>query len=327
MHYTHAKHGCLTNKLAATNYNFASCLILLLLIFSITPPLLADNKKIYTVAYAQDSMANDWRAAQTRVFQELFAHHPGIRFVHTDGQGQIAKQIIDIENFIHQKVDILLTAPRDSIAAIPAIKKALTENIPVILVTRSIQTNDYTSLVAPDDYQIARQAARFMAKKMGGKGKILILKGVPTTTTAIARTEGFLDEIKNYPGITISGIKTGNWQRADTIHAMEEAMQQGIPFDGIYAESDSMASGARFALKKAGINPAELVTVGIDYTSEARQAIISGEQSASFVYPLSAEETVATALKIINGEPAPKRVTVNSQMVTAENVQEIMPIF
>jgi ribose transport system substrate-binding protein len=166
-----------------------------------------------------------------------------------------------------------------------------------------------------------------MAKKMNYAGNILVLKGVPTATTAIARTKGFMNEIKKFPKINIVAIKDANYLRADAIKAIDSVLDEGKKFDAIYAQSDSMASGARIALKKAGIRPESKIIVGIDYINEAREAIRNGQQAASFLYPTSAKEAVETVVKILQGKKVARRVVVKSDMVTRKNVEKIDPIF
>jgi ribose transport system substrate-binding protein len=209
----------------------------------------------------------------------------------------------------------------------PVVSKAYKVGIPVVLLTRKTLAEDYNVFIAPDDKGIARQAARYMAEKLGGKGRILILKGVPTATTAIHRTDSFLEEIEKHKGIKIVSIKTANYLRGDAIKAIEEALKEGIKFDAIYAQSDSMAAGARMALKNAGIDPKKIIIVGIDYIKEARDAIRKGEQAASFTYPTCGKEGAQAVLKILKGEGLPKEIAVESVMVTKENAEEVEPIF
>ena len=285
------------------------------------------NNKIFTVGFAQDTMANDWRQAQVNKLIAEFEKYPNIKFIVTDAGGNSARQIQDIEDLAHQKVDVLITSPRNGAASTPAISRIYKQGIPIVLITRTITTDDYTTLVTPDDYQIAHDAAEFIAKKLSGKGKVLILRGVPTATTAMNRTKGFVDTIKQYPGIKVIAIKNGNYLRGDAIRATEEALLEKLQFDAIYAQSDSMASGARLALKKMGISPKSKLIVGIDYINEARNAIRSGEQSASFLYPTSAKQTADVVIKILHGKPVAKKITVKSQMITKDNVELVTPIF
>lgn len=285
------------------------------------------NKESFTVGFAQDTLANDWRKAQVNQLKAEFKKHPNIKFIVTDAGGKSAKQIHDIEELAHQKVDVLITSPRNGLASTPAIARVYKQGIPVVLITRTITTDDYTTLVTPDDSKIAAKAATYIAKKLSGKGNILMLRGVPTATTAIARTNGFLNRIKKYPGIEVTAIKDGNYLRGDAIRATEAAINEKIPFDAIYAQSDSMAAGARLALLKAGISPKNILIVGIDYISEAREAIRAGNQAATFLYPTCAKETADAVLKILHGKSVAKKIHVKSKMITIKNVNKISPIF
>ena len=285
------------------------------------------KNKSFTVGFAQDTLANDWRKAQVNKLKAEFKKHPNIKFIVTDAGGKSAKQIHDIEDLAYQKVDVLITSPRNGITSTPAIARIYKQGIPVVLITRSITTEDYTTLIAPDDYKIARNAADFIAKKLAGKGNVLILRGVATATTSIARTKGFLNRIKKYPGIKVAAIKDGNYLRGDAIRATEATINEKIPFDAIYAQSDSMAAGARLALQKAGISPKNKLIVGIDYISEAREAIRAGDQAATFIYPTCAKETADIVLRILHGKSVPTKIHVESKMITKENVNRITPIF
>lgn len=294
---------------------------------AVEPPPANAEKATFTVGFAQDTLANDWRMAQARALQVGFAAYPHIHFVYTDGKGSTAKQIQDVEDLIFSGVDVLITSPRDSRAMTPIISLAHARGIPVILLTRKIESDAYTTFIAPDDAAIARDAARYIAEKLGGEGGVLMLQGLPSASTAVARTNAFINELGNHPGVKLTAIKAANYLRSDAIKAVEEVLHQGISFDAIYAQSDSMASGARIALKKAGVDLNRILIVGIDYISEAREAIRSGQQSASFTYPNCADEAVKAVLAITEGKSVPKTIIVPSQRVTRDNVEQVAPLF
>ncbi|MGE0081883.1 MAG: substrate-binding domain-containing protein, partial [Thiohalomonadaceae bacterium] len=170
-------------------------------------------------------------------------------------------------------------------------------------------------------------AARHLAAVLTGRGDVLLLEGVPTATTAQLRTRGFLEELKAHPGLRLVGVKTAKYLRNDAIRAMEEVFHEGLHFDAIFSQSDSMASGARIALRGAGRDPRDVVIVGIDYIAEAREAIRNGEESASFTYPTCAPEAAKAIMDIVAGRPVPRHIAVPSQKVTRANVDRIAPIF
>lgn len=285
------------------------------------------GNRTFVVAFAQDQMTNDWRAAQVRDLKRAFAKYPFIRFVFTDSGGNTAQQIVDIESLAAQKVDLLITSPRDSTAMAPVISAVYRKGIPVVLLSRQVDGEDFTTFIGASNRDIGRKAAAHLAERLGGKGRILVLQHIPTTTPGRDRTEAFLEELAKHPGLAVADIKRADSLRALAIQKVEEALQEGLKFDAIYAQSDSMAAGARIALKAAGIDPASIPTVGIDFITEARDAIRAGEQDASFTYPTFGKEGAETAVRILRGEKVPKRIMVESVPVTRANVDSIEPIF
>lgn len=286
-----------------------------------------DHPGPIVVGFSQDTLANDWRLAQVNDFRRALARYPDVELRVTDAKGTTARQISDIENLVAGNVDVLVTSPRDGRAMMPVIARAYRAGIPVVLLTRQIEGSEYTSFISPDDAGIGRDAARHLADVLGGKGDVLMLEGVPTASTAILRTRGFREELKRYPKLRVVGVKTGNYLRNDAIRGVEEALHEGLHFDAIFAQSDSMASGARIALRGAGRDPAGVVIVGIDYIDEAREAIRKGEQSASFTYPTCAAEAAQVVMEIAAGRDVPRHIAVPSQKITRANVERVKPIF
>jgi ribose transport system substrate-binding protein len=303
---------------------------LLALALGAAPTLFANtsSKRKHVVAFAQDTMANDWRAAQVRDLQQALAVNPDVEFVFSDAGGDTARQVQDIENFAARGVDILITSPRDAELMREPIARVQRSGIPVILLSRRVNGEEFTHFVTADNRAIARQAAQYMAKRLKGKGRILMLQHIPTSTPGQLRTEGFLDELKKHPGLQIAAIKRADSQRALAIQKVEEALSENIPFDAIYAQSDSMALGAIMALKKAGLDPKRIPITGIDFISEARNAIRAGDMAASFTYPTFGKEGAEAALSLLRGgKPATRERIVPSITVTRDNVERVEPIF
>ncbi|MDH5324674.1 MAG: substrate-binding domain-containing protein [Gammaproteobacteria bacterium] len=283
--------------------------------------------KQFVVGFAQDTLSIDWRARQVNEVKQALATHPNVQFIVKDAGGHTEQQIRDVESLVNEGIDLLITSPRDAQSLAPIISKTYLKGIPVILLSRKVNTEDYTTFIGPDDVAIGVKAARRLANKLNGKGKIIMLSGIPTTTTAMERAIGFRNGLIAFPGLQIVAEKYANYQRSDAIQAMEGIIESGVRFDAIYAQSDSMATGARMALLQAGIKPSSKQIIGGDYIKEARQAIRIGEQDATFTYPTGGKEGALFALKILNGKKVPKHVALPSVIVDKSNVDSIEPIF
>jgi len=292
-----------------------------------TPALAAEPAREWRVVFAQDTLANDWRRAQAEGLAREFARHPRIRFRYSDAQGNTARQVQDIEDALEQGVDLLMVSPRDVELMAPVVAKARRQGVKVILLSRRVAGNDYDVFIRADNADIGSRAGRYLIRRLKGKGAVLVLQGVPTASTAIERTEGFVRELGRTPGMRIVALRAADYLRDKAVAAVEQVIGEGLRFDAIYAQSDSMAAGARVALRRAGIDPRQLPIVGIDYIAEAQAAIRAGEQEASFVYPTFAREGAEAALKLLSGRPVPREIVVPSTMVTRDNVERIAPIF
>lgn len=293
----------------------------------VATPLLADEKKgfdpdrIYIVAFAQDAMSNDWRATQVRDVEKALSKYPFIKFIFTDAEGSSARQALDIERLANDGADVIITSPRDATIMTPVISRIYKKGTPVVLLTRRISSNDYTTFIGADDYEIGRQAAKYLAEKLNNKGRVVMFKGVATASTSIKRTQGFVDQLKSYPEMLIVAEEYADYRRNKAIKAMEEIISHGVEFDAVYAQSDSMATGARMVMKKAGIDPASKIIVGIDYIDEARIAILDGEQNASFTYPTAGKEGAEAAVDIIRGRKIEKDQSINFVLMTREKIE------
>lgn len=284
------------------------------------------DHRTYLVGFAQDTLGNDWRIAQVRHVEQTLAEHPDIHFIYTDAQAQTALQAKHILDLADIPVDVLLVSPRDQAVLAPVIAEVYQRGIPVVLLTRGVEGDQYTSFIRPDDYQIGQAAGVYLAERAPRNGTILMFKGVPEASTTIQRGLGFMDAIQARPDLRII-TRVGNFLRADTLLEMEQLLLQQVHVDAIYAQSDSMAAAVRMALEAHGRDPAMMPIIGIDYIQEAREAIRNGTQALSFTYPTAGREGAEVAVKLLKGEPVEKEIILPSMAVSRDNVDEIEPIF
>jgi len=278
------------------------------------------------VVFAQDTMSNDWRKAQVDQVKQRLSGYKHINFSYSDAGGSAASQIKNIEDHLYAGLDLLITSPRDSTAMTPVIQQAYRAGTPVVLLSRTILSDDYTCFIHPDNRSIARKAAKFIVDQLNGKGSVIMLTGVPGATTTQHRTSAFKEVIKQYPDIKLE-TRVGNYLRADAIRATEQVISENITIDAIYAQSDSMAIGAIMALKLNGIDPKPISIVGIDYIAEARKLIRKGELDATYLYPTAGKEGAEVVIDILAGKKVEKEIVIESTEITINNVERVEPIF
>ena len=288
--------------------------------------LLSAQNEMRTIAFAQDTMANDFRKAQVFEVRDAVAEYSELKFVYSDAKGKTSLMIRQIEKFIAQKVDLLILGTNNAKSVVPVVAKAYHSGIPVIVLDRGIDGDEYTSFINSDNIKIGTIGAKYIASQMKEKATVLLFEGIQTADVTHLRTKGFMDEISKHKNIKVIK-RTGNYLRKDAIVEMDKLLKDGIKVDAIFSESDSMLSGVRTVLYKHNIDPVSIIMVGCDYTSEAQEAIRKGTQSASVLFPLGGRFSVDIALKIFNGEKVPKHIFIPVELVTKKNVNKMTPIF
>ena len=298
-------------------------LLIILVLFTITT---LNATEIKTIAFAQDTMANDFRKAQVFEVRDAVAKHDNLKFVYSDAKGKISLMIRQINKFISKKVDLIILGTNNAKSVVPVVAKAHNSGIPVIVLDRGIDGDEYTIFINSDNIKIGEIGAKYIASRLNNKGRVLLLEGIQTADVTHLRTKGFMDEISKHKDIKVIK-RTGNYLRKDAIIEMEKLLKDGIEVDAIFSESDSMLSGVRTVLNKRSIDPSSIIMVGCDYTSEAQSAIKKGTQSASILFPLGGKFSVDMALKIFNNEKVPKHIYIPVELVTKKNVDKMAPIF
>jgi ribose transport system substrate-binding protein len=283
----------------------------------------ATNK---VVAFAQDTMANDFRRAQVAEARDTLARHPEITFISSDANGQTSLLIRQIEKFILGQVDILIVGTNDAKAVVPVITKAHRLGIPVIILDRGINSTEYTTFINSDNIKIGAIAAEYIAEQLKDGGTVLLFEGLQKADVTQLRTKGFLDSISKYKKINVIK-RTGNYLRKNAITEMEKLINEGIHLDAIFSESDSMLSGVRSALQRHNLDPKKIIMIGCDYTSEAQRAIRQGNQTGSILFPLGGRQAAEAALKILKKEKLEKHISIPVKLVTRENVDKVTPVF
>ncbi len=299
---------------------------IVILFLSIGTMLNASAQPLKTVAFAQDTMANDFRRAQVFEVRDAFASHPGLTFIYSDAKGQTSLLIRQIEQFVAAKVDLLIVGTNHADAVVPVVTKAYHLGIPVIILDRGINSLAYTTFINSDNIRIGEMGADYLAKRLNGEGTVLLFEGLQEADVTQLRSRGFLNKIAKYKEIRVIR-RTGNYLRKDAIIETEKLIREGVHIDAIFSESDSMLSGVRSVLQRYKIDPASIIMVGCDYTSEAREAILKGEQSASILFPLGGKASVDVALKIFAKEKVPKHISIPVKLITMDNAERVDPIF
>lgn len=243
-----------------------------------------------------------------------------------DREGQISV----VESFVTRQVDGIVLAPLDDTALRPAVREAKRAEIPVVIFDSDLKGGDYISFVATDNYKGGQLAAEEMARLLGGKGKVAVLRYQEGSASTMNREKGFLDTLKKYPGIEVvsenqyGGATTESAQKAsENLLAPLKGPDGKLTIQGIYTPNESTTFGMLRALQDQGL-AGKVNFVGFDASSSLVEALRKGEINAlvvqnPFRMGYLSVKTLADHLK---GQPVEKRVDTGATLVTREKMDQ-----
>ncbi|MFR9791103.1 substrate-binding domain-containing protein [Streptomyces sp. MB22_4] len=257
---------------------------------------------------------------QIRSGAQAEAKKLGVDLTVTDAQNDASQQANQLQNFTSSGLDAIIVNPVDSDAASNSVKAADKAGIPVIAVDRGVNKADVDALVASDNIAGGELAAKTIAEKLGGKGKIVILQGQAGTSAARERAQGFADGLKAYPGIKVVAQQPADFDRTKGLDVMSNLLQAHPDVQGVIAANDEMALGAIKALgSKAGTS---VPVVGFDGTPDGLNAVKAGTLYASVAQQPTQLGRIAVdnALRASQGKKVEQVVKVPVKVVTKDNV-------
>jgi ribose transport system substrate-binding protein len=240
----------------------------------------------------------------------------GINLITVDAQNDAAKQIAGVEDLIQKKVPVILLNPTDSDAVANVVKEATAAGIKVISLDRAVNGAEVSSHIASDNVAGGKMAGEFLLKKLGNKGNLVELEGIPGSSAARERGEGFDSVIAGQPGIKIMAKQPANFDRAQGLTVMENILQGSKDIQGVFAQNDEMALGAERAIEEAGVK--NVAIVGVDATPDGVAAVKAGKLAATVQQKpdLIGKLGVDTAKLLIEGKPVDRNIPVPLALVT-----------
>lgn len=237
----------------------------------------------------------------------------GDELIVLDSQNDPSKELANVEDLLVKGIDVLLINPTDSDAVVSAVRAANRQKVPVVTLDRAANKGKVVSHVASDNVLGGEMAGNYIIEKLGGKGKVVELEGIPGTTAARDRGEGFNKSAKGK--LDIVAKQPADFDRTKGLTVMENILQAQPEIDAVFAHNDEMALGATKAIEATGRN---IMVVGFDATDDAVAAVKAGNLAAT-VAQKPAEigaKGVEIADKIAKKEEVPANVPVALELIT-----------
>jgi ribose transport system substrate-binding protein len=280
------------------------------------------GKKRWVIGMSQCNLGEPWRVQMNKDIEEAAKQHADeIEVIFKDAQNKTEVQQAQVREFIQMGVDLIIISPKEARPLTKPVAEAYQKGIPVIVLDRKVEGDQYTCFIGADNVKIGREAGKYLVKLLGGKGKVVELKGLMTSTPGQERHQGFREGIA---GSQIEVIFEADcqWLEPNAQREMQSALARFPQIDAVYAHNDPSAHGAYLAARQEGKGREKTIKfIGIDaLPHEGQRYVKEGILTATFEYPTGGEEAIETALKILKGEQVPKNITLGTRIYTKENV-------
>jgi ribose transport system substrate-binding protein len=276
----------------------------------------------WVIGMSQCNLGEPWRVQMDADIRAAAAQHPNVRVIFKDAQNSSLIQRAQVEEYVEQGVDLIIISPKEAAPLTRPVAEAYQQGIPVIVLDREVQGDQYTTFIGADNVRIGREAGKWIRERLGGSGNIVELKGLMTSTPGQDRNRGFLEglELDRHPGLEIVFTGAMQWLEPNARREMESALATNPEIDAVYAHNDPGAHGAWLAARAAG-REEEMIFVGIDaLPHEGQQYVQQGILDATFLYPTGGAEAIELALAILRGGEVPKKIVLGTRLFTQENV-------
>ncbi|HBM59669.1 MAG TPA: ABC transporter substrate-binding protein, partial [Citreicella sp.] len=173
-----------------------------------------------------------------------------------------AEQVSDIEDMVATRgIDALVVLPFESEPLTGPVQAVAESGVWITVVDRGLSVDGIEDLyVAGDNAGFGRVSGEFMASALPEGGKIVALRGIPTTIDNM-RVEGFEAAIEG-KNIEVLGMEHGNWNRDDSFTVMQDFLSRFPEIDAVWASDDDMAVGVLAAIEAAGRDDVQFVLGG-----------------------------------------------------------------
>ncbi|GKH86720.1 sensor histidine kinase [Parabacteroides distasonis] len=265
-----------------------------------------------------------WRQAMINDMRIEASNYDDVEIIIKDAQNNNETQIQQIRDLIRQKVDVLIISPYQSEPITAVAEEAYRAGIPTIITDRKVNTDQYTSFVGANNYEIGLAAGNYAANYLPPNAIILEIWGLTQTSPAQERHKGFVDALREREDLSFRKIE-GQWL-VDTARMELRKLEHPEQIDFVYAHNDMMAIAAReYFMAWDSIRGRELRIIGVDAVAGAGlEAVEDGRINASFLYPTGGEQVIRTAMRIIQGEPVDKFIPLRTAPVDHQSARTLL---
>jgi signal transduction histidine kinase/AraC-like DNA-binding protein/ABC-type xylose transport system substrate-binding protein len=282
----------------------------------------AAREPVYRIGFSQCTTGDAWRRAMLAGMEKELSFHPNVQFQMLDAHNDTDLQRRHIQEFIRQRVDVLILSPNQSGPLTQLAEAAYQQGIPVIVLDRRTASPHYTAYVGGNNLEVGRTAGRYAAQLLHGRGRVIEILGRAGSSPATDRHLGFTQALAASPGLTAVAQLAGDWQPASVLKQLPTILRAHPETNLIFAHNDLMAQAAHQVARQLGLTQ-KLRIIGVDGLpgpANGLQLVADGVLQATLLYSPGGEEAIRTALRILHHEPFVKDNILVTMVVDSTNV-------
>lgn len=235
-------------------------------------------------------------------------------------------QISEVENAIGRRVSGIALAPLDEAALVAPVENATRRGIPVVIFDSGLKGDNFVSFVATDNDVGGRLAGEHLARKLGGKGKVILLRYAEGHDSTSRREAGFLAAMKEQPGIEVVSSNQyvgadveGAYKRIEALLSQYVKPDRSLGIDGLFAVNESSAFAMLRVLQDHGW-AGQIHAIGFDASDNLIKGLRDGHLEGLIVQdPLRmGYMSVKTLVAHLKGHPVERRIDTGVRLVTRD---------
>ena len=242
----------------------------------------------YRIALAAQGTSNSWSALfdeHAYWYTEELGKGVISELLYADAQASADKQVPQVEDLLAQEPDALILVPMGAAALTAPVERAMAQGVPVVLCASAVETDNFVTEIGTNLYASGAGLAKYLAEKLNGKGRVLMMTGIPGVSTSDVMEAGGKATFQKFPGIDLVDEQPGNWSTAEAKRIMETwLVKYGDSIDGIWSGGAQMSQGIVSAYLDKGMKIPPIG--GGEYaTGFLKQAVENDLKYGAWQYP------------------------------------------
>ncbi len=234
-----------------------------------------------------------------------------------------SRQLEILDSMLNRHVDGVVVAAADRTILNASLDRAAAAKIPVVVFDSGVDSTNYVSFVATNNFEAGKLGGRKLAALLNGKGTVAMIQNAPGSASTMDRERGFKEALKESPGIQLVAEQYSMSNRAKAMSAAENILTAHPQLDGIFASSEPSSVGASQAIKSRALQ-GKLKFVAFDSSDGLIEDLNAGVIDALVAqdpFKMGYEAVHAVAEKL-DGKTPGKQIDLSAAVITKADLDK-----